>query len=155
MMDFLMQLSIWHWLILGVGLLILEVLTGSSGFLLWMAIAAGLVGLSLWILPNMSWITQLLSFSLLSILAVFSWWLYLNKYPLKTDQPTLNRRSEQYIGRIFTVDEPIVNGMGKIKVDDTTWRIRCNHVSTSNQVKIIGVDGTILIAEQIDQTDNN
>jgi hypothetical protein len=40
---------------------------------------------------------------------------------VESDQPKLNRRGEQYVGRTFTLEEPIVNGHGKIRVDDSTW----------------------------------
>jgi len=35
---------------------------------------------------------------------------YLRRHPIATDTPTLNKRGHQYIGRIFTLDQPIVNG---------------------------------------------
>ncbi|WP_338063185.1 NfeD family protein [endosymbiont of Riftia pachyptila] len=60
----------------------------------------------------------------------------------------LNRRGEQYLGRSFTLEDPIINGEGKIRVDDTTWKIRGNDCPGGSQIKVIGVDGVVLLVEQ-------
>ena len=39
------------------------------------------------------------------------------------DQPFLNRRAEGYVGRAFTLEKPIVDGIGTIRIDDTVWRV--------------------------------
>ncbi|MDA8562089.1 NfeD family protein [Gammaproteobacteria bacterium] len=147
-MEYLTHLTYWHWLTFGVILLVLEIISGSSGFILWMAFGAGFVGILVWIFPGLEWTVQLISFSLFSILTVIGWRLYLKKHPIETDKPTLNRRGEQYIGRIFTLDDPVINGMGKVRVDDSSWRIRCDDSPAGQKVKIIGVDGVILIAKK-------
>ncbi|MCK4710234.1 MAG: NfeD family protein, partial [Gammaproteobacteria bacterium] len=64
-----------------------------------------------------------------------------------SDHPTLNRRGEQYVGRTFTLDEPIVNGMGKIRVDDSTWKISGNDCDSGSKVKVTGIEGTIFKVE--------
>ncbi|HHO67888.1 MAG TPA: NfeD family protein, partial [Gammaproteobacteria bacterium] len=64
-----------------------------------------------------------------------------------TDQPTLNRRGEQYIGRVFTLETPLVNGMGKIRIDDTTWKIEGPDCEPGTRIRVTGVDGTILKVE--------
>ena len=61
-----------------------------------------------------------------------------------TDQPTLNRRGEQYIGRTFTLDEPIINGLGKIRVDDSTWKIEGEDCASGTRIKVVGAEGTLL-----------
>lgn len=146
MPDFLQHLVFWYWFGLAAVLLILELLTGS-GFLLWMGISAGLMGCMLFFFPAVSPMLQLLTFAVVAILTAVFWKKYLKKYPIRTDRPTLNRRGEQYIGRLFTLEAPVVNGMGVVHVDDTTWRIRCTDLPAGSRIKIIGVDGVILIAE--------
>lgn len=152
-MDLLVaQLTFWHWLALAAILLVLEVLTGSSGFLLWIGIAAGLVGAGLWVFPNLSWSIQLVSFAIFALLSAVGWRFYLKHHPIKTDRPTLNRRSEQYIGRIFTLEEPVVNGMGKVIVEDSSWRVRCPNLPAGARIRIVGVDGVVLIGEHVDHS---
>ena len=140
------ELHFWHWWIIGAGLLILEVFAPGA-FFLWLAVAAGITGLVAWLVPSIGWEYQLLMFSLLSVISVVVWRNYLRKHPTETDQPTLNRRGEQYVGRVFTLDEPIINGDGKIRVDDTTWKIRGEDVEAGTRITVTGVNGTVLEVE--------
>jgi hypothetical protein len=73
---------------------------------------------------------------------------YQKSHPTRTDQPELNRRSRQYIGRTFTLEEPIVNGVGKLHVDDTTWRIVGENLPAGQNIIVIGVDGILLKVEK-------
>jgi len=148
-MPALDELQFWHWLILGLVLLILEVFAPTV-FFMWLAIAAGIVGVALALFPDMGWQIQLVLFSVLSVVSVAAGRSWFSRHPIKTDQPTLNRRGEQYIGRVFTLDEPIVNGAGKIRVDDTTWKIRGGDCSAGARVRVTGVDGTLLLVELAD-----
>jgi len=133
----------WHWWVLGVILVVLEVFSPGA-FFLWMAISAGIVGLATLLLPELGWEIQILIFALFSVISIVAWRLYLQKYPTPSDQPRLNRRGEQYVDRIFTLSEPVVNGEGKIKVDDSTWKIRGDDCPAGTRVKVVGVDGVVL-----------
>ena len=72
---------------------------------------------------------------------------WLKRHPTETDQPRLNRRGEQYLGRVFTLEHPVVNGLGKIRVDDSTWKISGPDCSEGTQVRVVGVDGVVLRVE--------
>jgi membrane protein implicated in regulation of membrane protease activity len=71
----------------------------------------------------------------------------LKNNPPQTDEPTLNRRGEQYVGRVFTLEEAIVNGVGKIKVDDSIWKVMGEDMDDGGKVKVIGIDGTVFKVE--------
>lgn len=137
------QLQHWHWWVLGVVLLILEV-TAPAVFFLWMGAAAGLVGLLLLLFPEMGWQAQVVWFSVLSVGSIGLWHGFLKQRPTFTDQPRLNRRGSNYIGRIFTLDEPIVNGVGRLRVDDTMWKVGGPDTPAGDRVKVTGVDGVVL-----------
>lgn len=137
------QLDYWHWWILAAVLIILEVFAPGA-FFLWLGIAAGVVGGLVYLSPAMTWEYQLLAFSVLSVVSIIVWRKFFRTRPADTDQPALNRRGEQYIGRSFTLHEPITDGIGKIRVDDSTWKIRGENCAVGTQVEVIGVDGTIL-----------
>lgn len=143
------QLDFWHWWILGVVLVVLEIFAPGA-FFLWMGIAAGVVGAVLLLAPDLGWEYQLLLFAVLSVVSILVWRTYFRRHPIETDQPALNRRGEQYIGRVFTLDEPIVNGLGKLRVDDTTWKISGSDRPAGSRVSVVGVDGTILRVESGD-----
>ena len=136
----------WHWLILAGILLIIEVLAPSF-FFLWMSIAAAITGLVLLAIPDLGWEYQLLIFSGLSIASITVFRRYQRSRTKLTDQPTLNRRGEQYIGRAFTLSDPIVNNNGIIRVDDSTWRINGDDLPAGSTVKVVGAEGVILQVE--------
>ena len=139
-------LEYWHWLLLGVVFLILEIFAPGV-FFMWMGAAAGIVGLALWVFPGIGWEVQVLAFALLTIVSVIAGRKWLERHPIETEQPSLNRRGEQYVGRVFTLQEPIVHGQGKIKVDDSTWKIQGPDCAVGKNVKVVDVDGVVLIVE--------
>ena len=145
-MDWLESAVYWHWWVLGVVLVILEVFSPGV-FFIWMGVAAGAVGLVMLLFPALGWEYQLLLFALISVASVVLWRLLLVKHPIATDQPRLNRRGEQYIGRTFTLEEPLVNGLGKIRVDDSTWKIEGEDCDAGTRVTVVGVDGVVLKVE--------
>lgn len=145
-MEWLHEAAYWHWLVLGVGLLILEVFSPGV-FFLWMGLAAGAVGLLLWLFPGITWEFQLLLFAAFSVVTIAFWRSFLKRHPTKSEQPLLNRRGEQYVGRWFTLDQPVVNGQGKIRVDDSTWKIRGDDCPAGSRVRVTGVDGVVLKVE--------
>lgn len=141
----------WHWWVLGVILVVLEVFSPGA-FFLWMAISAGIVGLATLLVPGLGWEIQILFFALFSVSSIVAWRLYLLKHPTPSDQPRLNRRGEQYIDRVFTLDQPVVNGRGKLKVDDTIWKIEGLDCPAGTRVKVVGVDGVVLQVEKLRET---
>lgn len=145
----MLQLNHWHWWILAIVLIVLEVFAPGAIFL-WLGISAAAVGSLLYIVPNIDWQYQLLIFSVLSITSIVVWKRYQTKNPTPTDQPQLNRRGSQYIGRLFTLDVPIVNEVGKLHVDDTSWKIQGEDCPVNTRVRVTGVDGTILLVEIVD-----
>ncbi len=146
-MEILEQISFWHWLIMGVVLAILEVAAPGVVFL-WMGIAAIVTGLIVLGIDTLSWQSQVLIFAALSVISVIGGRLWGRSRPTETDHPTLNRRGQQYVGRVFTVDEKMVNGMGKLRVDDTSWKISGNDFEAGTKVRVTGVEGTVLVVEK-------
>jgi hypothetical protein len=134
----------WHWWVFAVVLIVIEIIAPGTAYFLWMGVAAGVVGVVLMLAPNLTWEWQLLIFAVCSVASIVLWRVYARKNPPRTDEPHLNRRGEQYIGRTFTLAEPIVNGLGKLRVDDTTWRIEGTDLPTGTRVRVTGVNGTIL-----------
>jgi len=142
----LQQLTYWHWFIIAAILIILEVFAPGA-FMLWIGIAAGVVGAVLYFVPTMTWEYQFILFSLAAVGSIVAWRSYRNKHPAVTDEPTLNRRGAQYVGRVFTLDAPIVNGVGKIRVDDSTWKIEGADCPAGTKIKVVGIENTVLKVE--------
>ena len=142
------NIDYWHWWILAGVLLIIEV-AAPSFFFLWLSIAAGITGLVLLAAPELGWEYQILLFSGLSVLSLTAFTRYQRANPVISDQPALNRRGEQYIGRTFTLAEPIKNNSGVISVDDSTWRITGTDLPSGTTVRVVGTEGAILKVEPV------
>ena len=144
MPDLGLQLQFWHWLVLAVLLIIIEVFAPGT-FFVWMGVSAALVGLILWLLPELRWEVQVLFFALLSVASVVIWRFVQKRHPTQTEQPLLNRRGEQYVGRVFTLQEPIVNGHGKIRVDDSIWKVQGEDCEAGTKVMVSSAEGVVLL----------
>lgn len=140
-----MDLQFWYWWIAGFAFLIAELLLPTGFVLMWIGGGALLVGVLAWLLP-IGWQVQLTLFGVLSIVTFFVWHRY-RPQPKASDQPSLNRRGHSYVGRTFTLTAPIVNGVGKLHVDDSQWRITGPDAAEGTQVKVVAVEGTSLRVE--------
>lgn len=141
--SLLQGLVYWHWWVLAALLLSLELMVPAA-FLIWISLAATAVGIIVLIVPSLEWEWQLFIFAILSIVFVFVGRYYFIDKRKQSDQPHLSRRGEQYVGRIFTLDEPIVNGVGHVRVDDTYWRIQGEDQPAGSRIEVTGVDGATL-----------
>lgn len=142
-------IDFWHWWILAVALIIVEILLPSF-FALWLAIAAALTGLLLLIFPALGWEWQLLLFALFSVVSIVAWRRYYQKHPIKTDEPLLNRRGEGYVGRELTLSQPIIDGIGKIRLDDSTWKVQGPDCPAGTRIRITGLNNVVFTIERLD-----
>lgn len=143
------QLGPWSWMVLGMALLGVEILVPGV-FMLWIGIAAiitGILSIFLWETAFWSWQVQLLVFAFLVIVSVVAGRRIMRSGNRESDEPLLNRRGEQLVGRTATLTEPITNGQGRVRLDDTTWRISGPDMPAGSRVKIVGVGGGRLIVE--------
>lgn len=140
-------LQYWHWWVIAVALIALELSISGAYFFLWLGASAGVVGL-LAAVPGVGWEAQLFAFATLSIVSVFLWRRYLPEQK-ESDQPALNKRGHRYIGQLFTLNQPIVNGVGKLIVADTTWKVTGADMPAGTQVSVTRVDGVALHVERV------
>lgn len=139
----------WHWFIIAVVFFVLEVLT-LSFFFLWLGSAAISVGVILLLAP-VGWPIQLALWAGFSVIGAIAWRIHKKNNPggSKSDEPLLNQRGEQYVGRTFTLQDPIENGFGKVKVDDSIWKVECGEdLGAGKKVKVTAVAGTVLQVEE-------
>lgn len=147
MENFLVEF--WYWWVLALLLLGIELVI-SGFFFLWIAVSGFFTGCLVFMVPQTSFNVQILVFSIVSLLSVTIWKLYVKIHPLQTDQPLLNKRGAQYIGRVFNLIEPIQNGQGKIKVDDSLWKVNGEDCSIETKVKIVAIRGTVFDVERVE-----
>jgi inner membrane protein len=145
MLAWIVSLGSWNWFILAALLLLIEILAPGM-FMLWLGLSAILVGIIssavVW-----SWQAQLIAFAVFAIAAVPAWRHFARKVEKPAESPFLNRRAEGYVGREFTLDKPIVGGVGTIRIDDTVWRVTGPDVPAGSRVRIAHAEGAALMVE--------
>ncbi|GAA4527040.1 NfeD family protein [Chelativorans composti] len=149
-LGFIADLGAWSWLLLGAILLLLEILVPGV-FLLWIGLAAlvtGLVSLQLWSLDIWTWQVQVVVFLVFSVVMVIAGKRWSDRAAARdSDEPLLNMRAAQLIGRTAVLAEPIREGRGRIRLDDTVWRVSGPDLPAGSRVKVVSVQGTELHVE--------
>ena len=145
MWDVLVKIGSWNWLIAGLVLMALE-LIAPGVFLLWLGLAALLVGIITFFV-DWVWQVQVIAFAAFSLAAVPLWRRLAAQSETPGDTSFLNRRSDALVGRTFTLEQPIMDGSGRIKVDDTVWRVSGPDCPAGSRVKVVHADGGSLKVE--------
>jgi len=141
-MSFFTNLGVWNWFIAGGVLLALEVILPGT-FMLWLGLAAIATGAISFILP-FGWQVQVVIFAVLAVISVLIGRRIMPGVEVNSDKPFLNRRADAFVGRVFTLDEPIVSGSGRVRVDDTTWRVTGPDCPAGTKVRVERADGASL-----------
>lgn len=145
-MDLLTDLGPWAWFVLG-GLLLLAEIAAPGAFLLWLGIAALVTGVLAYVI-DLTWQMEVLIFAALAVIAVLVGRRVAPAPGKASDRPFLNRRAEGFIGRVFVLDEPILAGVGRVRIDDSVWRIEGPDTAAGQAVKVVAVDGATLRVER-------
>lgn len=151
-MEFFLQVEYWHWLVFGLVLLILEIFAPGA-ILLWFGLGALAVGVFQLLMPGlMPPEIQWLVFSVLSVASLILWKQYAQKHKLDQDDDSgsLNQRSKSLIGREFNLSNAIVNGVGKVRVGDSYWRVEGPDLPEGQKVKVVGFEGATLKVVAVD-----
>ena len=128
----------WAWILAGLALAGLE-LAAPGIFLIWLGLAALATGLAAALVP-FPWQAQVLLFSGLAVAAVL-----LARRLGRGHVATLNRADRGLLGREGLLAEPIRDGTGRIRFDDTLWRITGPDLPAGARVRVTGIDGTVLV----------
>jgi len=148
MQDYLS--SNWFWWALAFGLFAVEALVPGI-YMLWLGVAALATALVVLIGPAMPVAAQWIVFSVLSVVSVAAAWRYRRSHPpVAKDHPTLNRRAEQLLDRVFTLEQGIANGRGKVKVGDALWTVEGPDLEPGTRVRVRAIDGLVLKVDPAD-----
>jgi inner membrane protein len=143
--SLLATLGPWNWLIAAAILLAIE-LAAPGMFMLWLGIAAFLIGAVSFVI-DWSWQMQVLAFALVSLALIPAYRHFAHRVEKPVDQPFLNRRAEAFVGKMFTLDKPIANGAGTIRIDDTVWRVTGPDCAAGTRVRVARNEGATLYVE--------
>lgn len=138
----------WVWMIAAAALFIGELLAPGI-FLMWLGLAALIVGAIAFVAPDMSVPWQLTLFSATSVVCLLIgrqvWGSYRNP---PSDKPNLNERGQQHVGQIFELLEAIRDGRGRVAVGDSIWLVKGPEMPAGTRVRVTGTDGTMLVVER-------
>ena len=142
------NLEFWHWWVFAVVLIILEVFSPGA-FFMWMGAAAGVTGLTLLIVPELSWQMQFVIFAVMSIAAILIGKTFFNRKSANIADPTLSQLETELTGNVYIVEKPIINGSGRIQVGESTWKAQGPDCEAGSSVKVVGVRGAVLVVEPV------
>lgn len=143
--EFFSNLGTWNWFIVAVALFALETVVPGVHFV-WFGVAAVIVG-ALGLTVDIAWEWQLITFAIISCITVFLARRYAAPDMATSDQPDLNVRAVQYVGRVVMVEQAIADGRGKVRVGDTVWNAQGSDAPQGARVKITGTNGNVLLVE--------
>ena len=150
--SILAELGPWNWMVLGFALLALEILVPGV-FLLWIGIAAILVGalsLQFWSYFFWIWQVQVLVFLVLAVASAYLGKKIMSATATESDEPLLNQRGKQLVGRTATLHEPISEGRGRVRIGDTTWRVSGPDLPAGTRVRVVSVQAGDLVVDKAD-----
>jgi membrane protein implicated in regulation of membrane protease activity len=139
-------MSGWLWVAAGIVLMALEILAPGV-YLLWIGLGALATGVVALVHPSFVIETQLLGFAGFALLAGIGGYFTYRRTPVVSDRPDLNRRADQLLGREFQLEAPIVNGVGRARIDDTVWRVQGPDLAVGARVRVVGSAATTLTVE--------
>ena len=133
----------WHWLVLAAVFAVIEVAVPAM-VCIWFAVAALGTAAIARLAPDLTWEHQALIFAALAIASVAVGRIAFTRIRVRSNGAHLNRRAEAYIGRTFTLERPIVDGRGRLRVDDTMWLVEGPDLPAGTRVQITSVNNTLL-----------
>jgi hypothetical protein len=146
MANLIEHLGPWLWWILA-GLFLIVELTAPGVFFIWLALAAAVIG-AVSFVHDFAWQIDVALFAALSVvfvLLVRPW--YAQRNAVSSDRPNLNQRVYDYVGHTYVLEQPIANGVGKIRIDDTLWDALGPEMAKGGKVKVVAVEGMRLKVE--------
>ena len=140
--EILDLLGSWTWWIAATAFFVLELLAPGV-FFLWLGAAAVIVA-CLTLVVDTSWQLQVAIFAVLSVITLLVSRRYFSPAAIESDQPNLNKRAQQYVGQVYLLEQPIVNGRGVLGIGDSIWHVTGPDLAAGRRVKVTGADGVTL-----------
>jgi len=142
-----MRWEVVGWAALAVILFAAEAMAPGA-FMLWMGFAATAVFLVVWAYDGLAVLMQVVLFVVLSFVSIQVYRTWFRRRARPSDQPLLNRRAEQMVGRVVVLDQAIANGTGRAKVDDAFWVVAGPDLPAGSHVRVVAVDGMTLKVQE-------
>lgn len=139
----------WYWIVFGISLMLSEIFIGSF-FIFWFGASATAVGVLLILIPQLSLTTQLISWTILSLVFIVAWFKLFK--PLSIDKTKAGLSREALIGevgQIISTPTSEKNGIVRFPVPllgANEWEvISQEELTVGDRVKVTEVSGNSLI----------
>jgi len=147
-----LTLLYWHWIVIGVALMLGEIFVGTF-FIFWFGAAAIVIGIVLVVFPELNIAVQIIAWALLSTLFAFGWFRFLK--PLAVDKTTAGLSRETLLGESGQVLSPpngekrgTVRFPAPVLGSDEWLFISQDQLSVGDRVSVIDVSGNSLIVKK-------
>jgi len=141
------SLVYWHWYAFALVLIILEILAPGVIFL-WLAIGAVAAGSLVALLPEVVWYVQFATFAVATALSLLLGHNLLRRATAVEDGDSLNQRSQALVGSEAVLIEGIANGVGRIRLGDTSWAVTGPDSPAGTRVRVVAAEGARLRVER-------
>lgn len=142
-----------RWEVVGWGALALVLFAAEAlapgAFMLWIGIGAAAVFVLVAVFADIPLLWQMVAFVLLSVVSIQCYRRWGRSHGRQSDAPLLNRRAEQLIGRVVVIDQDIVAGKGRAKIDDAFWVVAGPDLPAGSRVRVVAVEGMTLKVQQV------
>ena len=118
-----------------------------GAFMLWLGFAAVVVFVAVLLVPGMSLLLQAAAFVVLSFVSIQIYRTWFRGRERSSDQPLLNRRVAQLVGRVVPLERGIVNGRGRVQIADALWDVVGPELPAGAPVRIVDAEGMTLRVE--------
>ncbi len=163
------QLEQWHWWVFTLSFVVCAAMFQKIIFI-WLTVSTLIVGALVWNDPLVPLKIQLMLFGIITLVGVI-----ISQYiggkqnqtrqnKVLSDTPDFvnleqsDQQQEELVGRVFTLEEPIVNGSGKLNFDNQQWRLRGKSAKAGSKIRIVSIDGidsTLLQVKPVSSTTEN
>ena len=137
------------WLIAALLLGIAELMVPGV-FLVFVAVAAAIVGATLLALPDLPLAAQIGAFAAWSVVAVLIGRRWYRDYPVEGDAARLNDPEARLVGAVVTVERAIEHGSGRVTLGDGAWPARGPELPAGARARVVAVDAGVLVVEPLD-----
>ena len=141
-----MRWDVFAWGVAALLLFAAEALAPGA-FMLWLGFAAAIVFLGVLLVPGTTLLMQAVAFVVLSVISIQVYRTWFRGRGRASDQPLLNRRVAQLVGRVVPLERGIVNGRGRVQIADALWDVVGPELPAGAPVRIVGADGMTLQVE--------
>lgn len=142
-----------RWEVVGWGALALVLFAAEAlapgAFMLWIGIGAAAVFVLVAVFADIPLLWQVVAFVLLSVVSIQCYRRWGRTHARQSDAPLLNRRAEQLVGRVVLLDQAIVAGQGRARIDDAFWVVSGPDLDAGSAVRVVAVDGMTLKVQPV------